>query len=193
MNVMKFWAEHPNILLSDLEIIPSLAMSWAEKLNAITRFSVLLSLVCFAYNRNYRYLYIAVMTAIITVLLFTFAGSEPFQPSPKNKQCRRPTPSNPFMNPLIGERPADPPCLHTDPGVAEEVEKHFNEGLFRNVTDVWDRENSQRQFYTIPGGTIPNDREAFLNWCYKTKYVCKDDPGSCTPHFRKWGGPQPTI
>ena len=89
-----------------------------------------------------------------------------------------PTESNPFMNVLLNdyiENPDKKPAADVDnPHVRKEIERHFNQGLNRDIDDIWQKENSQRQYYTTPSTTIPNDRESFVNWCFSTPYSCKD-------------------
>ena len=42
----------------------------------------------------------------------------------------------------------------------------FNKDLYRDVKDIFGKNNSQRQFYTVPGNQVPNDQGAFAQWCY---------------------------
>jgi len=46
--------------------------------------------------------------------------------------------------------------------------------LFKNMGDEWDFEQSMRQFVTQPGTTIPNDQEAFSQFCYGSMVSCKE-------------------
>ena len=39
--------------------------------------------------------------------------------------------------------------------------------------------NSQRNFYTTPSTTIPNDRESFQKWLYNTPQTCKENQEFC--------------
>ena len=39
------------------------------------------------------------------------------------------------------------------------------------------KNNSQRQFYTVPGKTNPNDLESYKNWLYSTPPTCKEGNG----------------
>ena len=92
--------------------------------------------------------------------------------------CQLPTDNNPFANPLFTDivdnpdRP--PPCSIDDPEIAKDVDDKFNFNLYKDLSDVWDRNNSQRQFYSVPGGTIPNDRDSFMKWCCGVTNVAKD-------------------
>jgi len=100
----------------------------------------------------------------------------------KKGTCRKPTENNPFMNPNImefndGEIPAA--CNVDDDEIKEQMEYKYDNRLFKNIDDVWDIENSRRQFYTIPAPTVPNNQTEFANWLYKTPCTCKEDNHTC--------------
>lgn len=106
----------------------------------------------------------------------------------KNK-CRRPTKDNPFMNPSIvdfnstsGQIMA---CNANDEDIDNNIDNmqsetrlKFNEDMYRNLDDVFDRKNSQRQFYTV-AHNVPNDQDAFAKWCYKMPSNCKTNQTKC--------------
>lgn len=103
--------------------------------------------------------------------------------------CQLPTKNNPFMNVLLTDyvdNPNRPPaCKIND--VEEKVKSDFEHNLYKDVNDVWDKNNSQRQYYTNPGTTIPNDRDSFMNWCWNVPYVCKDgDQDACLKFERPY-------
>ena len=62
-------------------------------------------------------------------------------------------------------------------GVQRRVEELFNEDLYRDVNDIFGKNNSQRQFYSVPGNTIPNDQGSFAKWLYQTPPTCKEGNG----------------
>ena len=90
----------------------------------------------------------------------------------------KPTKDNPFMNVLLTDYVDDPtraPAADIeDPNIRKDIKKMFDHGLYKNANDIWDKNNSQRQYYTNPSTTIPNDRDSFMKWCWKVPYVCKD-------------------
>jgi hypothetical protein len=98
-----------------------------------------------------------------------------------NKVCVRSTVDNPFMNPSIidiTENPERPSaCTLQNNGIQEVVEKNFEAKLFRDVGDLYGKMSSQRQFYTMPSTTIPNDQDGFAKWCYGTGASCKEGNG----------------
>lgn len=92
--------------------------------------------------------------------------------------CRKPTYKNPFMNPNLtdynnGEPPAA--CNSDDEDIKEGIQKHFNADLYRDVDDLWEKGNSQRQFYTIPSQGVPNNQTEFAEWLWKSPFpTCKE-------------------
>jgi len=104
--------------------------------------------------------------------------------------CQMATPNNPFGNVLptdnVGNPGRGPSCLDRDDtdnkwtlsaspfaGSTGSLGTQ-GQGLFRNVDDVWDRNNGQMSYNTLPSTTIPNDRDSYQKWLYHTPYVCKD-------------------
>lgn len=99
-------------------------------------------------------------------------------------KCQLSTPENPFANMLLSDlatRPDRPKACPYDQH-AHLIERNFNLGLVRNVYDVYDKENSQRQFMTMPVTTSAPDVAAFARYCYGGygKKTCKEDTSKCT-------------
>lgn len=97
--------------------------------------------------------------------------------------CRPPTDDNPFMNPSINDcnaKQENPvPCNIDDDNISDDVKRSFNRNLYLNASDTFERENSQRQFYTIPSPTIPNNQELFAKWLYNIPATCKEKQAKC--------------
>lgn len=99
----------------------------------------------------------------------------------KKSSCRIPTKDNPFMNPTSNDfEIEDPPeaCNADDDEIKEKISECFNDRLFMDVGDLFERENSQRQFFTVPQMNPP-DQTAFANWLFKTDDICKVDQTKC--------------
>ncbi len=81
-----------------------------------------------------------------------------------------PTAANPFMNVLIPEikdNPTRPEAAPVDePGVKQQLDDLFRVNFYNDPTDVFGRNQSQRQFITMPSTSVPNDRESLQNWLY---------------------------
>ena len=64
-----FWSNNPNILLQHMELFPVESMSFEQKLNAITRGIVLLSIIALILSRDIRFLIVMIFT-VLAVYLF---------------------------------------------------------------------------------------------------------------------------
>lgn len=99
--------------------------------------------------------------------------------------CRKPTVDNPFMNTAAVEYGSENPpaaCNANDEDIKENIKVNFNKDLFRDVDDLWEKMNSQRQFYTMPNTGVPNNQTEFAKWLYKLpdSSQCKIEQGdSC--------------
>ena len=93
--------------------------------------------------------------------------------------CSLPNKDNPFMNTPFFDVAADKElpksCTSYDnKGIQRKIEKEFDKGLYRNYTDIFGKENSQRQFYSVSGKQGIPDQCAFAKWLYKTPSTCKE-------------------
>jgi hypothetical protein len=94
-------------------------------------------------------------------------------------QMTLPSPRNPLMNVLVDEiknNPLRPGAAPVDsPVVKATLDDFFRVNWFSDPTDVFGRNQSQREFITMPSTTIPNDRESYQNWLYKIPgKTCKE-------------------
>ena len=97
------------------------------------------------------------------------------------KQCRKPTKDNPFMNILIPElndKQTQGACNIDDPEIKKHIKNDFNNGLYRSISDVYDKQNSQRQYYTTPVTSSVNEQTDFAKWLYFTPDTCKEGNGN---------------
>jgi hypothetical protein len=98
--------------------------------------------------------------------------------------CRKPTAENPFANVVFadyldaGNIPE--PCNVDNKDIQKSMDQLYNSSIYRNIEDVFERENSQRIFYTVPITTVPNKQTEFANWLYKTGPTCKENSANCT-------------
>lgn len=90
-----------------------------------------------------------------------------------------PTARNLFMNVLLDEikynpgRPEAAPV--NNPTVKQTLDDYFRVQWFSDPTDVFGKNQSQRQFVTQPSTTVPNDQGAFADWLYKIPgKTCKE-------------------
>lgn len=98
-----------------------------------------------------------------------------------SSRCRRPTSDNPFMNSSEDDFNKDDipvACNADDEDINDDIQVKFNRNMYRDIEDVFDVKNSQRQFYTV-AHNIPNDMESFARWCYKFPANCKTNQERC--------------
>lgn len=174
-----FWFENPKILIDEKLLRYYILVqdaTFEENLNSLMRLSFYISCILFFIIRDYRIFYIFILTGIITFLLWKHYkiqmdnSMENFTVS--NSNFRYPTKENPLMNPLIteinsGESSKIPMYNnHTN----EQINSLLNENTYVDAFDTMKSETNNRQFYTIPGKTIPNDQEQFANFVFNTPY-----------------------
>ena len=95
------------------------------------------------------------------------------------ESCVQSSESNPFMNPLpFDDRLRNEACSGVNSVNKMKIEQYFNKGLYRPVNDIFNKSNSQREFYTVPSTTFPNNQTDFANWLYKTPATCKEGNGN---------------
>lgn len=172
-------------------ILPLQHMTHEERLNALVRFFMYLGIILSLIRADYRYLLLGIVAAIISILLDQHSKKqkEKIQNLLKkqnmsivdNKICSSSTVQNPFMNPNIADIVYNPnrpsACSIENDDVKEIVSKNFTEHLFQDVSDIYGKYASQRQFYTVASTTIPNDQNGFAKWCYGRDYSCKEGNG----------------
>jgi hypothetical protein len=101
-----------------------------------------------------------------------------------NNTCRKPTVDNPFTNIVFSDyldsSNIAEPCNIDNKNIQTDMQNLYNSSIYRNIEDVFERENSQRMFYTVPIRTVPNDQTEFANWLYKSSPTCKENSQNCT-------------
>ena len=192
-----FWYNQPNILIdknSLFEIFPIKEYDTVRKLNAVLRFSIYYTIIVFLYNRSTNIFAVPVVTAIVTY--FIWSKNKTIQTDQidtnlrndvpnlislqdHNIGCTIPNKHNPFMNTpffdVAANKELPQSCTSYDnKGIQRKIEKEFDKGLYRNYTDIFGKENSQRQFFTVPGRQGIPDQSSFAHWLYRTPDTCKE-------------------
>lgn len=191
-----FWLLNIKILFKKnrlIEFFPNYEMTLNEKLNSITRLSIYLGIILSLVSNNYNYMYISVIVSIFTVIIYKLQSDniELYFDSYRNntlkdvkKNCTLPTQHNPFMNynVLVDNPKKSKACKsYNNNNVKKDIKQNFNLNLYRDVSDLYQRNNSQRQYYTMPSTTMPNDQTKFAKWCYNTGKTCKEETIKCAP------------
>ena len=192
-----FWYNSPKVLFMKTrlkEFWPNKEMTMDEKLNSITRFILYSCGLLTIYNNDPSFLIaglcLCALIAIIVRFKLVRPKKSPLQPShthPKaekmtNKRCAKPTKHNPFANVSMAdykdnvERSAA--CYHEN--VSDEIDELFYHKHGQPEFDPYNRRADQRQFFSNPVTTIPNDSVGFASWLYGKGGTCKEDPSTCT-------------
>lgn len=177
------------------EFWPSRDQTFEERVNAMVRFTLYATGLVYLFNRQPRYLAFGLVFVLVLTAVYVLRPHPP-PPSPPHqhaasvaatgsRHCTRPTKDNPFGNVLLTEYADNPDrpeaCMYDD--VKDAMRQSFNHNLFRNLTDVYEKQNSQRQFYTMPNTTIPNNQNDFAQFLYGTGPTCKEKAIMCTGNF----------
>jgi hypothetical protein len=162
-----------------LEFFPARDQTTEEHVNAITRLLAYVSIAVSVYRASVRPLLLGGMGIILVALLYR--GRTIVARNGDTARCRGSTKTNPFANMLVteyGKEMPPPPCAYDD--MEKDVKKNFNENLPRNMDDWSERENSQREFITMPNGGRPPDTRAFAEFLYGGMRNCKTKQSQCT-------------
>ena len=184
---MSFWVNEPTILFNKkyiTQIWPYSYLTYDEKLNAITRFIILITLLGYVLLNRF----IIVVLGLIVVgsivllykkkegLLFPYYGVNDQQEIEQN---------NPFGNVLMTDYKFNPNKKEVTSDYTPDLENSINRkikdfivqenndnneiyNLFNNIGDQFSFEQNNRQFYTNPSTTIPNKQDDFLSFCFGT-------------------------
>ena len=154
-----------------IQIWPTDDMTSDEKLNAISRFVILLSLIGFVLTQTIRFIWIGFATLLIVVIYHNAQTTQ--EGFTKETMRTEPTQNNPLMNVLLpeingnsnrGKALAYTP--KTEKKIMEKVKKGLDPRIYRGTNNELDLEYSMRQFYTNPSTTVPNNQEEFATFCY---------------------------
>ena len=201
-----FWFHDPNILLDTryvFEFFPVFTMSMNQKLNAITRLVLAISVFGFVLTKSIRLVLFSLLTcfAIVFYQLNQNQYREPYRNPTldllQEKGITIPsdlfddnTPVNPFSNVLISDIELNP---YKKPAPSSDVKKdiitatvkntvnrlnptqpNISDKLFRGLADELSFEQSLNRFVTNPTSTIPDDQLAFQNFCYGSMISSKE-------------------
>lgn len=192
-----FWLENPRILVDKAqikELWPAHNYDMARKLNAITRFIIILTILGFLYKREIKVLFSTIVTLGIIVIVYKSTQKktkkEGFESDVQknyyevNKnEFKNPSEQNPFMNNLITDCNNEKDALPSyekeiEDSIYDKVKKNqnFNSDprLYCDLGDNMQFEQSMRQFYTTANTKTPNDQKAFAEWLYGNMPSCKD-------------------
>lgn len=182
-----FWLDNLNELFKPI-LYPSMNMSLDEKLNAVIRLILFVGIISTLIFNDSRYILFIFIMMIISIFIYNYQNEknnkiESFLNSNDldiidNELCTKSTKENPFMNPnLIDKKRRYKSCSINNEGVMNSINLNFESKVFRETDDIYNKSSLDRQFYTVPSTTIPNERERFTEWLYERNTSCKENNG----------------
>lgn len=205
----KFWIEDPMIIFNEKQLTqlwPFENMERNEKLNAITRLIILLTLIGLIITQSITILITGIITiGIIVFLFYSTKNKENFSNIPilnnygsnyGSNYYTYPSNKNPLMNVLLTEIENNPNRNMAAPSYNNIVNKEINEcakemirnnlndknvdkKIFNDLGDKINFQQSMRHFYATPNTTIPNNQKQFANFCYGNMKSCKQQYYNC--------------
>lgn len=159
-NIIPFWSDNPNILLNNdfmFELFPVEKMSFEQKLNAISRLVVLLTLMSFFYTKSVRILLIGAVSLFFIFMLHKsktvenneikkkkegFSNEEgspadPFKTADLKDVFREPDSTNPFGNVLVTDYIYNPKRKPAPPAFNQKV----NDDIIEQAKEVVRKSN----------------------------------------------------
>lgn len=196
MTISSIWYKQPSILLMlPYDFFPSNTMSIEETLNSIVRLSFYVCFIMGSLGNLDKGLFIVSLSLIFTYLLHIMHKDVTI----KDRNDIFPTADNPFMNIQLHEYSSTSVNKNKhreiqkvyDRGIEDTQMKHDIKEKFNMSTDdmnfkfntadnVFGRNTSERQFYTVPVTTIPSQQNKFADWLYGHKgETCKENNSAC--------------
>jgi hypothetical protein len=151
---------------------PTRQMSLPQQLNAVVRLVAYWCLAVTLVQRDLRHMLPLLAVAVATVAIHEAYARNQGTVSEKflgrlARPCQRPTDDNPHMNVMWGDYTGapdrSPACDVTDPAVQAAVQTHTAR---LPQDDPFTDGRTDRQFYTMPSTTIPNDQDGYAAFLY---------------------------
>lgn len=197
----KIWYQDPGTFFRPeefLDVLPDATLPYNQRLNRVVRLAIYASAIGYLVFRDVRAVYPTLLAMAGSYLLYGANESVVVEEESTEhyvgldrdrragKGCTRPTKNNPFMNVTINEyvdNPRRPPACPV-PEVTDEIDLNFQDTLFKDVDDVYQRSTAIRNYHTVPSTTIPNAQDDFARWCYgNSSKTCKEGNGLACKYF----------
>ena len=177
----EIWFKKPNELLNNLDqIYPTNNLDYNQKINSVIRLSIYIGIVIYILNLDKKLLFLP-----LTIILgsYFYNDIEPFAENivDVKKECQKPTKNNPFMNYTVGDlidNPNRPPACDYESS-KNEIRREFKSNLHTDINDIWGKNISDRNFYTMPNTKIVNDQMEFARWKFGNSGDCKTYGNNC--------------
>jgi hypothetical protein len=175
------WTSQPSVLFSKKTakyFIPTQEMTYIEKINASTRFLIYGSILLFIIRGDTNVFFIPIVGMIVMYFLITKGiGMKQLEErfsKQKTESCQEPDINNPFMNILPMDDRKRPDACEYNATTKDKIDDSFYANLYLDTNDIYGKNNSQRQYYTMPSTSIPNAQDEFASWLYETTPSSKE-------------------
>ena len=174
-----------------INIIPLINMSFKDKLLAISNLIIFLSLIFALIFKNIIFILLGIVLLIFLFYIYLYDEKVKIDTHETlsnrnlgfydNKICVKPSVENPFMNPSIVDYSNNnnniKACPFNNEIINDNINTYFKKNVYKDINDFYERKFSERQFYTVPSTTIPNDRQSYEKWLYSRGKTCKENNG----------------
>lgn len=166
---MKSWIHDVSQLSPKLALWP-----FERTANAFARLVIYYGFILSLLKKSFHYFIWGVCIALLGTILITQPKKTPpiaTYHHPVAFKCPDINSNNSMGNPIIGlhDITKNCPVYHDNPMVASQVHKAFHDNLPLSHWDIYGKNNSQRQFYSVPS----NDQTGFANWLYNPDQVMR--------------------
>jgi len=211
----QFWLLNPKILFDKnyiTNIWPKENDTIEQKLNAITRIVILLTILGYIATKSKKLLITSFITIIVIIIIYKTRTpkkitipkktlqegfTSPLLYKALKKDFTSPVKDNPLMNVMLPEINSNPTRKEAAPSFNPAVEKEINDSvkknidprLFQDLGDTIEFETSMRNFYTTANTQVPNDQKAFAEFCYGGMKSCKEDYLQCDKNNYRYTNP----
>ena len=153
-----FWGTNPNVLFQNeyiLEFFPVEDMNYEQKLNALTRSIIILTIIGFVLSRSFRIIFISAITLLAIFLLHHYQQRETTDKDKKVEQFEnqadeviakygiskenvfdKPSSTNPFSNVLITDYEYNPNKKPAPPSFNQNINKSILEEAKQLVSEL---------------------------------------------------------
>jgi len=210
-----FWLLNPKVLFDKnyiTNIWPKENDTIEQKLNAITRMVILLTILGYIATKSNKLLITSFITIIIIIIIYKNRTpkklaiskntlqegfTNPLLYKALKKDFTSPVKENPLMNVMLPEISSNPTRKAAAPSFNPAVENEINDSvkqnidpkLFQDLGDNIEFESSMRNFYTTANTQVPNDQKAFAEFCYGGMKSCKEDYLQCDKNNYRYINP----
>lgn len=169
---------------------PTSEMEYSEKLNSIMRLILYITIILYSLKNDLKVFILLIVAGIVIYIMYTMDEHKEKYITDKEETygiedyedeidiCTKPTRENPFMNVTMNEYAENPKrekACKINNKVNEYIDQYFNEDLYRSVDDIYNKNASERQYYTMPVTEIPNNQDKFAQWLYGNEdKTCKE-------------------